>query len=86
MESWWSAYRDDDQWRGDGEWEFVVGEVGARLPGVAGVVGELALGGEYDEADLGVAQHGELARLLQFGSPLRCFEKLTSRLARWSIR
>jgi hypothetical protein len=35
------------------------------VPGMAGVLVELPLGGEDDERDLGVAEHGDLVRFLQ---------------------
>jgi hypothetical protein len=35
------------------------------VPGVGGVLVELALGGEDDDGDLGVAEDGDLVRLLQ---------------------
>jgi hypothetical protein len=41
------------------------GEGTRRAPGGAGELVELAARGEDDEADLGVAEHGELERLLE---------------------
>ena len=39
--------------------------VGGELPGVGGVLIELAFGGEDDDGDLRVTEDGDLVRLLQ---------------------
>lgn len=49
------------------KWQGIDQAIG--VPGVSGVLVELALGGEDDGGDLGVAEDGDLVRLLQQSIP-----------------
>ena len=62
--------REDDEldgggWAGGGRSRIDVSKRDGVVPGVCGVLIELALGGEDDDGDLGVAEDGDLVRLLE---------------------